>query len=237
MPHSPNRSRNLLINALPQESLDLILPHAEQVALERRTYLTPPHDRPDCAYFIESGFASLVVSGPNGRKAEAGLIGREGASGIPVILGNSQWPHETFIQHEGTALLIESGKLSKAMEQDKSVRRIMLSFVQVTLVQIACTALANNYARLEERLARWLLMAHDRIEGNHLPIVHEFLAEMLGVRRPGVTLALHILEGKGLIQAERGKLIIVDRDGLVEHAAGYYGAPEAEFSRLVGQDE
>jgi len=130
---------------------------------------------------------------------------------------------------------VESHSLSKAMECDEAVRRVMLNFVQVLLIQVANTALANNFAKLEERLARWLLMSHDRIAGNELPIVHEFLAEMLGVRRPGVTVALHILEGKGLIQAGRGKLIIIDRDGLIEHAAGYYGAPEAEFARLIRQ--
>ncbi|MGF1622618.1 MAG: Crp/Fnr family transcriptional regulator [Rhodomicrobiaceae bacterium] len=209
--------------------------HAERVSLERRTYLTAPHDRPDYVYFMESGFASLVVTGPNGRKAEAGLIGKEGASGIPVILGNDQWPHETFIQHEGAALRVGSHSFRTAMERDEAIRRVMLSFVQVLLIQIAYTALANNFAKLEERLARWLLMSHDRIDGNQLPVVHEFMAEMLGVRRPGVTVALHILEGKGLIHAERGKLVIVDRDGLIEHAAGYYGAPEAEFARLMGQ--
>jgi len=203
--------------------------------MERRKYLTSPQERPNCVYFIEDGFASLVVKGANGWISEAGLIGREGLSGIPILFGNDdQWPHETFVQHEGVALRIDGDILQAAMEKDRDLRRMLLTFVQVLMTQMACTAHTNNFGRLEQRLARWLLMSHDRVSGDELSLVHAFLAEMLGVRRAGVTEAVHRLEGKGLIKARRGSLTIVDREGLINESNGFYGVPEAELERLIG---
>ena len=102
------------------------------------------------------------------------------------------------------------------------------------MIQTAHTVLAQGRAKLEERLARWLLMSHDRAEGDELPLTHEFLALMLGVRRAGVTMATHLLEGRGVIRATRGQLMVVDRKGLEEIAGGTYGVPEAEYRRLIG---
>lgn len=101
------------------------------------------------------------------------------------------------------------------------------------LVQTAQTALVNGHHKLEERLARWLLMVHDRVDGDRFNLTHEFLATMLGVRRPGVTMALHVLEGRGVIRSKRSEVIVIDRDGLEELAAGSYGVPEAEYSRIM----
>jgi CRP-like cAMP-binding protein len=109
-----------------------------------------------------------------------------------------------------------------------------MPYVQAFMSQTAQTALTNGRAKLEERLARWILMAHDRTDGDTLDLTHEFLALMLGVRRPGVTIAMHFLEGAGLIRSTRRAILIVDRDGLEQHADGSYGVPEAEYERLLG---
>jgi CRP-like cAMP-binding protein len=120
------------------------------------------------------------------------------------------------------------------METSATLRPVLLKFVQAFLVQTAQTAVANAQARLEERLCRWLLMCHDRVDTDTLPLTHAFLATMLGVRRAGVTTALHLLEGRGLIRATRGCIEIVDREGLKKGASGTYGTPEREYQRLVG---
>jgi hypothetical protein len=103
-------------------------------------------------------------------------------------------------------------------------------------IQVAFTALANGRAKLEERLARWLLMVHDRVVGDRIVLTHEYMAVMLGVRRPGVTVALHILEGKGAIRSHRGEVVIKDREGLAAEAGGGYGQPETEYARLLGSE-
>jgi CRP-like cAMP-binding protein len=110
----------------------------------------------------------------------------------------------------------------------------MLRYGHAFVVQTGHTAMANGRSKVEERLARWLVMAHDRLDGDELPLTHEFLAIMLGVRRPGVTVALNLLEKDGLIDANRGVISIIDRKGLEEKSNGAYGVPEAEFRRLFG---
>jgi CRP-like cAMP-binding protein len=113
------------------------------------------------------------------------------------------------------------------------MERLFLRYVQAFMVQTAHTAVANARATLEERLARWLLMAHDRTDDDELPLTHEFLSLMMGTRRPGVTEAMHVLTSHGLIKPERGMIRMLDREGLKERANGFYGIPEAEYKRLM----
>jgi CRP-like cAMP-binding protein len=120
-----------------------------------------------------------------------------------------------------------------AMDNSDTLQPALLKFVQAFMVQTAYTATANGRATLTERLARWLVMAHDRVEGDDLPLTHDFLSLMLGVRRAGVTTTLHDLASKGLIGSKRGMITVVDREGLEEVAGGYYGVPEAEWQRLM----
>jgi CRP-like cAMP-binding protein len=120
------------------------------------------------------------------------------------------------------------------MQDSPSLRISFLHFAQAFMVQTAHTAVANARGKLEERLARWLLMAHDRVDGDELPLTHEFLALMLGTRRPGVTVAFRLLEQKGLVSTKRALIVIDDRAGLIELAAEFYGVPEAESLRLTG---
>jgi CRP-like cAMP-binding protein len=178
-----------------------------------------------------------VVAVANGSRsqAEVAIIGREGMTGLAVILRAGRSPCEVFIQAEGHGQCIEAEDLLTAMEKSKVLQEAFLRFAHVFAVQSGYTALANAHAKLEERLARWLLMAQDRIAHDELLLTHEFLSLMLGVRRAGVTVALQHFENGGLIATNRGSITIKDRDGLEESANGFYGAPEAEYERLFPQ--
>ncbi len=129
---------------------------------------------------------------------------------------------------------MDAGELRKAMQQSASLQGSLLKYVQVFMTQTAHTAIANARAKLEERLARWILMADDRLDGKSLPLTHEFLSLMLGVRRAGVTEALHALEAQSLIQPARGEIVVLNRKGIERRAGASYGVPEAEYRRLIG---
>lgn len=227
---SPNR----LLSALSEQDLALLKPHLVRVPLTVRQPLEHADEDITHVYFIESGFASVVVRSRSNESIEAGVIGFEGVTGAPVIMGNDRSPHEVYVQLEGEALRIEADALRNAIARSADLNHVLLRFVHVFTVQVAHTALANGRATIEQRLARWLLMVHDRIDGDEVNLTHDFIALMLGVRRPGVTDALHALEGKGFIRSTRGNLRIIDREGLEELASAIYGVPETEYQRLIG---
>jgi CRP-like cAMP-binding protein len=192
-------------------------------------------DKPiEYAYFIERGFASVVANGAGSFGVEVGIIGLEGLTGMALVMATDRSPNTTFIQSPGWGHRISAGDLSKSIETSPSLRRSLLHYAHTFLVQMAYTAVANSRTKLETRLARWLLMAHDRAGGDELILTHEFLATMLGVRRPGVTVALNFLEKQDLVRVQRKAIYVVDRQGLEEAANHAYGAPEAEFRRLFG---
>src|SRR5688500_2091400 len=147
-------------------------------------------------YFPESGMASVVATSGQ-HQVEAGVIGREGVTGIAVLLADDRSANATFMQDPGTGFCIAADALRETLRQSESMQLVFLRFVQAFITQMSQTALANGRAKLDERLARWLLMAHDRVDGRELPLTHEFLALMLGVRRAGVTTALQALEDRG----------------------------------------
>jgi CRP-like cAMP-binding protein len=181
-------------------------------------------------YFLEQGLASVIAIGNNGHRMEVGIIGREGMTGLSVVTGHDRSPNETFIQVQGTGSRIR-GKLREGMQKSRSLHGTLLNYVHAFMIQTAHTALSNGAATVEQRLARWLLMAQDRLGGDEIPLTHEFLSLMLGVRRAGVTVALNQLDRKGFIRLLRGRIQIVDRDGLIGSANGSYGIPEAAARR------
>jgi CRP-like cAMP-binding protein len=209
-------------------------PHLEAVDLPLRRQLETRNKPIEHVYFIEQGFASVVADGPGQRSIEVGIIGREGMTGLAVLMGTDRTPHDTYMQSSGSGHRIAAERLRRAIEQSPALHTSMLRCAHAFNVQTAQTAVANGRHKIEERLARWLLMAQDRGDGDELRITHEFLGLMLAVRRPGVTIALNLLEARGLIQAKRGVILIVDRKGLVQSSNGAYGVPEAEFRRLFG---
>lgn len=229
-PHGQNN----LIFSMSNADRALLEPHLTQTSLNVRKVLEQADTAIRKVYFPISGVGSTLAIGSEGRRIEAGLFGCEGMSGTAILMETDRSPNETFIQIAGHGLCIEADLFHDLLLRSPSLRRHLLRFVQTMSIQTAHTALSNGQAKLEERLARWLLMCHDRVDGNEMMLTHEFLAVMLGVRRAGVTIGTHILEGKGLIRASRGLIVILDREGLEEEAQGSYGVPEREYERLFG---
>jgi CRP-like cAMP-binding protein len=223
---SSNFLKNKILAALSNADLALLQPHLEPVELEVRKVLEQPNKPIKHSYFIERGLAS-IVAGNSHKRLEVGLIGSEGMTGLPIVLGNDRSPHENFIQVAGEGSRIPADKLRGAMRQSRSLEKAFLKFAHSFMNQTANTAFSNGTATLEERLARWLLMANDRLDGDEIPLTHEFLSLMLGVRRAGVTVALNYLEHRGVIRMSRGQIVIQDRDGLKTSANGTYHEPEA----------
>ena len=224
--------QNLLLCSLSAGDRAEIEPHLARAPIQLHQIIEVP-DRPVITVvFPISGVGSTIALGVDGRRIEAGLFGREGMSGSVILMGGDRSPNETVMQLEGEGLYIDAGRLRDAMDARPTLRAQLLRYLQVLLVQTGQTALSNGHSRLEERLARWLLMCHDRIDGNTLEITHEYLSIMLGVRRAGVTVGTHLLEGKGLIRATRGSLTILHREGLEAEAGTSYGIPEREYLRL-----
>lgn len=217
-PTSPNR----ILSRLSKADFRLLEPHLETVDLPLRKMLAARNRRVEHVYFPESGFASVVANGGD-IAIEVGIIGREGMTGMSVALGNGdRVPHETYMQLAGHGQRISAEQLRKAIAASVPLHHVLLAFVHCFMTQTAQTALANGRSKIEERLARWLLLAHDRVDGDELPLTHEFLAIMLGVRRSGVTVALQELERKGLVAYRRSVITIVDRDGLEHSSNGTY---------------
>jgi CRP-like cAMP-binding protein len=228
--------RNQLLAAMSPADLALLLPHLQPVAMPLLKDLERPNRRIETVYFMEAGVASVVAVQPDATKIEVGLIGPEGMSGTAVVLGGDQSPHATYIQIAGEGLWITADALREAMKVSESLRALLFKFAQVFAVQTAHTAIANARAHIDRRLARWILMAHDRIRDNTLPLTHEFLSLMLGVRRAGVTVALQSLKRQKLIDTARNQIIILDRKGIERKAGASYGVPEKEYRRLVRKD-
>src|SRR5262245_16081344 len=225
--------RNRLLGAMSDADFALIHPHLVPVRLDFRKRLQSANRRVKAVYFPDSGLASVVAVGGGERlQAEVGVIGHEGMTGLASILGADRSPCEVFMQVEGDGHCITTSNLDDVTSESPTLLRTLLLFVHSFVVQASYTVLANAKGSLEERLARWLLMAQDRIDAKELVLTHEFLALMLGVRRAGVTIALQHYETQGLIATGRGSVTIKDRDGLEESANGLYGAPEAEYERL-----
>jgi len=219
-------SRNRILSRLSRQDFALLEPLLEPVDLPVRKTLEARKKRIEHVYFIESGFASVVADGTGRPSIEVGIIGREGMTGLAILLGSDRAQHETYIQAAGSGLRMGAKELRHAIDRSTTLHRAMLLYVHAFLLQTTTTALANGRSKIEERLARWLLMADDRIDGKELPLTHEFLGLMLGTHRPGVTVALQALERAGLITTRRSLITIVDRKSLEKSSNGTYIAPE-----------
>jgi CRP-like cAMP-binding protein len=225
--------RNRLLSALSPGDLALLSPRLTPVELAVRDHLEWPNKAIKYVAFPDTGIISVVANGARKKQLEIGIIGREGMTGLMVVLGNDRSPYAAYAQVAGRAQRMTADDLRSAMKASATLAGVLLRYVQVFMIQTCQTALSNGSAKLEERLARWLLMAHDRVENDDLPIIHDFLALMLGVRRPGVTVALHSLEQQGLIHPNRGSIRVLDRKGLEQIANASYGVAEAEYERRM----
>jgi CRP-like cAMP-binding protein len=217
---------NRVLSALTSEDLNLLTPALQQVDLPLRMQLEARNRRIGYVYFLDRGIASVVANGPGHAGIEIGIIGCEGLTGLAVLMGVDRSPHETYMQVAGAGHRISSSQLRDLMSQSASLHRALLRHAYAFTLQTAQTALVNGRHKIEERLARWLLMAHDRLPSDHLPLTHEFLALMLGVRRPGVTVEIKDLQERGLIRAQRRGILVIDRAGLEACANGAYVSAE-----------
>jgi CRP-like cAMP-binding protein len=229
-----SKSSNRILSCLSATDAALLEPRLASIDLPLRKQLEASHRPIEHVYFPESGIVSVVANGDSKRSIEVGLIGREGMTGLAVVMGTDRSSHRTYVQSAGSALRITSNHLREAMQKSPAMHQRFLLYGHAFMMQTGYTAVANGRSTIEERLARWILMARDRIDADQLSLTHEFLAMMLGVRRPGVTVALNLLERMGLIRSVRGKISIIDRRGLEKISNGAYGEPEAEFNRLFG---
>lgn len=225
--------RNRLLRALSEDDFALLQPHLQPLRTELRQTLIHPNEPVTHLLFPEVGYAS-VVADVAGNRIEVGIIGREGLVGAaPVLLDSGMTPYHEFVQSPGEMLAMDTARFCAAVEQSPTLRKLMLRYVQTTLIQARHTAYANAAYNMDVRLARWLLICHDRLDGDDIPVTHDFLAVMLGVQRTGATLAVQTLEGNHLIKARRGCITVLNREALVELAHGSYGVPEAEYARLI----
>jgi CRP-like cAMP-binding protein len=225
---------NLLLATLSGPDVARLEPHLEAIDLPVGLILAEPNTVIAHAVFLDVGLCSVVSNLGEAGRVEIGLCGRDGMVVPALVLGTDTVPFQVFMQVAGRGRRIPVPALREAVAGSPSLRDLLLRFTQTFLVQVAQTAVANAGATAEERLARWLLMYHDRQDGDDLSVTHEFLAIMLGVRRPTVTVAIHTLEGAGLIRARRGRIRVLSRVRLEEAAGRTYGPAEAEYERLIG---
>jgi CRP-like cAMP-binding protein len=222
--------QNRLLRSLDLRAIEALAPELVMISMRQPLDSAAESGR---VYFIESGVASVIADVDSKLAVELGIVGREGMIGLSVVYGDSENPYQTIMQVEGSAMVVAAERLSAIIDERREVRNVMLHFARAFSIQVASTALANGRSKLDERLARWLLMVSDRV-GSTFPITHEFISIMLGVRRSGVTLAIQILEGKGYIKATRGSISLLDRPALVQAANGAYGFAERHYARLLG---
>ncbi|MCK2057209.1 Crp/Fnr family transcriptional regulator [Methylobacterium sp. 37f] len=226
-------THNLLLRSLPEEERARMLPLFERIEVRKGARLINEGDRMAFSYFPEDGLSSNLTTANGSRRLEVGCFGYEAMISTAVFLGSERTPHEIVVQVGGPWLRIDAACLRDAFEALPGLRRVLLRYAHVFIMTLSQTALSNGVCSIEERLARWLLMAQDRLSTADLALTHEFLGVMLGTQRSGVTLAIQALEGVGMIRARRGRITILDRDRLVAHAGDSYGPAEAEYDRLI----
>ncbi|MBB4481370.1 Crp/Fnr family transcriptional regulator [Rhizobium etli] len=226
--------RNLLLKALSDDAFNMLTADARTIQLPVKHSLVDSDQPNEHVCFIEEGLASMVAANGDEEAVEVGHIGHEGMAGLHVVLKTDTTPNRTFIQVAGSGLQVSVENFTGMLAIFPAANQLFLNYMHCCDVQLAHSALANGRYNMHERLARWLLMCHDRLNGNGLPLTHEFLALMLGVRRSGVTNELHVIEGLGAIRTTRGHIRVIDRVRLEEIAAGSYGVPEREYERLIG---
>jgi CRP-like cAMP-binding protein len=213
----------------------LLKPHLELVDQPQGAVLSPPNKRLEYVYFPEGGVTSIVTVEESGKRTEVGLFGREGMSGSFLVLGTDRSPLETFVQIEGGAAhRIRREAFLRAVKSSHSLQALFGAFAQCLATQVSYTASSNANQGLQGRLARWLLMCHDRVDGSDLNLTHEFLAMMLAIRRSSVTDILKQIQAEGVVATSRGTISVVSRRRLEVMAGHGYGAPEAEYRRLIG---
>ena len=229
-------ARNRLLRILSGEEIGRLLPSLESVPLHEGMPIYEPNERITHVYFPTDGLISMVSSMAEGT-VETGTVGREGMSGLPLVLRADTMPSRAFVQVPGHAYRMSDEDFLAAMRDAPRFERLLYRYALALFDQAAQHAACNRLHALEERCARWLLMTHDRMDGDVLPLKQQFLAEMLGVHRPAVTLAAGALQKAGVIRYTRGKVTVLDRKALESAACECYSIIARRAEALLRIDD
>jgi len=219
---------------LPKQERDRLLPHLHPVPLKFKQVLYRVKAPIDYVYLVNSGSASALTIMTDGSAIEVATVGNEGVVGLAAFLGGETSANEVIVQVAGDGLRMTIDMLKKETESNSPLRRVLLNYHNAFLTQISYSVACNGLHAVQQRCCRWLLMTRDRVESDVVPLTHEFLAIMLGVRRPTVTEVLHPLQERGLIRSRRGTITIVDRAGLEAMSCECYQSVKDEYARLLG---
>ena len=223
---------NFLLKSLPEDEGVRLRPHFERVCLKHGDHAIIPDEPIRHFYFPVGCLLSLVTQMADGSAAESGCIGREGMSGIPVVLDAVSTTMPTFCQVPGEAIKVRSEVVKEVYEQNRDVRRLLNRYIHTVVVVGSHATACNRLHTLEQRFCKWLLMSSDGVGSEEVALTQEFLAVMLGVRRAGVTEAAGKVQGAGLISYRRGQIQIIDRAGLRAMACECYRRTKEEYERL-----
>ncbi len=224
---------NLLLKALPESDYQRLSPYLKPVDLDLGTVLYEPGEAIAKVYFPQRAVVSLVFLMENGLTVEIGIVGREGTIGIPVFLGGNCTISQAIVQIKGSALVMDAEVLKAEFERGGALQQLLFRYTQARLTQIALNAVKNSRYTIDKRLADWLLSIQDRVQADEFLLTHEFMANMLGTRRPGVTEAIGTLSKAGMIRRSRGKITILNREELEAKAGECYQVVRSEFERLL----
>ena len=226
-------SRNKLLQIMRPDHFALLAPHFKRVELRSRETLIEEQRLIPGVWFPETAVISMLVAAEGSRPIEAGMIGPEGMTDL-VLNAEEISVLRTSVLIPGTALMVEAKAFAAALTYP-GFDRFVLAYKESLAVQFAYAALSHGTSTIDARLARWILMLDDRLEGASIPVVHNMIADLLAVRRSGVTTALHVLEGMGAIKSVRGMIMVRDRSVLQQLAGATYGPPEAEYNRVMAR--
>jgi len=230
----PTAPRNRLLAQLPKDEFQRLLPKLQSVSLEFKRVLYEPRASLDYAYFPERGVVSQLTVMEDGAGIEVATIGNEGVVGLPILFGMTEISSRLVVQVPASALRMSAHALREETSGDTPLRRVLLRYNGAYLTQVSQSVGCNGLHSVPRRCCRWLLMTHDRVEGDDFPITHEFLAQMLGVRRPSITQVLQPLQEDGLIRYRRGNMTVLDRRGLEAASCECYRIVQDEFDRVLG---
>jgi len=222
-----------MLAALHLEEYRRLHQQMELVALPRNRILYNVGDPIRSAYFVTRGLITITSTTETGAQFEVGLVGKEGMIGIPIILNAEKSFYRVFVQVAGVAMKIKAGAFRKEFQRGGQLRDLMLRYVNTTLIQITQTAICNRFHTTEERFCRWLLVCRDRLGSNHIAVTQEFISSMLGVPRTSVTTTASALQRGGIISYSRGKIDILDSEGLQYHSCECYQVVKKVFQNVV----
>jgi len=227
--------QNHLLNALPAADAERLLPHLEQIPLELGWALYESGGRQGYVYFPTDSIVSLLYVMQDGSSAEIAVVGNEGVIGIALFMGGESTPSRAVVQSAGSGYRLKASFLKEEFERGGRLQYLLLRYTQSLITQMAQTAVCNRHHALEQQLCRWLLLSLDRLPTNELTMTQELIANMLGVRREGVTEAAGKLQDAGLIRYSRGKITVLDRPKLEARVCECYGVVKRESDRLLSQ--